>query len=234
MFTVNTVRGRGSHENVHKVKFTVILIHGPTNVFNESLQYVLARELRVPCQVIDDIGSARGASDDSEVDRPVVLLLDGSDGRHDLTFAGSNADLRALPPEIVLAVYNLPRGMRIRAEALRKGLRGIFFAEDNLTIVLKGLRALMNGDVWLSHSILLDLVLDKAGDSLAEIADASGLTRREIEILAHVSRGETNDEISESLCISSHTIKTHLYNIYRKIGVNNRFQASLWAVKHLR
>lgn len=212
----------------------MIVIHGPTNVYNESLQYVLARELRVSCTLCADMHRVDVSSDKYQGGEIALLLLDGTDGLHDLTFAGSNGNLRALPREIVLAAYNLPRGMRIRAEALRKGLRGVFFAEDKLDIVLKGVRALMKGEVWLSHTALLELALDKTGDSLAEIADTSGLTRREIEILAHVSRGETNEEISEYLCISSHTIKTHLYNIYRKIDVNNRFQASLWAAKHLR
>lgn len=48
------------------------------------------------------------------------------------------------------------------------------------------------------------------------------LTQREIEVLKLVCLGYTNDEIAESLIISSHTAKAHVCSILRKVGVNNR------------
>jgi DNA-binding NarL/FixJ family response regulator len=63
--------------------------------------------------------------------------------------------------------------------------------------------------------------------------DVSRLTRREREILVLISCGSTNESISSKLYISMHTVKTHIYNIFKKIGVPNRLQAALWAAKHL-
>ena len=59
------------------------------------------------------------------------------------------------------------------------------------------------------------------------------LTRRESEMLMEIASGATNKEIAEELGISIHTVKTHLYNIYRKINVSNRLQAVLREVKNL-
>ncbi len=59
------------------------------------------------------------------------------------------------------------------------------------------------------------------------------LTSRQTEILALVSVGATNDEIADKLYLSPHTVKTHLYNIFKKINVPNRLQAALWAAKNL-
>jgi LuxR family transcriptional regulator of csgAB operon len=59
------------------------------------------------------------------------------------------------------------------------------------------------------------------------------LTPRQIQILAQVAVGATNDEIADKLYLSPHTVKTHLYNIFKKINVPNRMQASLWAAKNL-
>ena len=59
------------------------------------------------------------------------------------------------------------------------------------------------------------------------------LTSRQTEILALVAVGATNEQIADKLCISPQTVKSHLYNIFKKINVPNRVQAALWAAKHL-
>jgi len=58
----------------------------------------------------------------------------------------------------------------------------------------------------------------------ADLLSKYGVTGREIEIIALVCRGKTNQEIAEELCISTQTVKDHNYNIFRKTGVKNRTQ----------
>ena len=64
-------------------------------------------------------------------------------------------------------------------------------------------------------------------------ADSATLTSREIEVLSVLVSGAKNEEIASKLYISTHTVKTHLYTIYKKIDVSNRLQAVLWANKNL-
>lgn len=59
------------------------------------------------------------------------------------------------------------------------------------------------------------------------------LTKREQEILSQLTSGEPNSVIASRLHLSEHTVKNHMYNIFRKIGVKNRLQASNWAKMHL-
>ncbi|AMX01806.1 LuxR C-terminal-related transcriptional regulator [Microbulbifer thermotolerans] len=59
------------------------------------------------------------------------------------------------------------------------------------------------------------------------------LTRREQEILTQLTSGDSNSVIADRLHLSEHTVKNHMYNIFRKIGVKNRLQASNWAKLHL-
>jgi NarL family two-component system response regulator LiaR len=57
----------------------------------------------------------------------------------------------------------------------------------------------------------------------------SGLTKREREILALVADGHSNAEVARMLFVTEQTVKFHLSNVYRKLGVANRVQASRWA-----
>lgn len=60
----------------------------------------------------------------------------------------------------------------------------------------------------------------------------SPLTRREMEILRHIIRGYTNQEIARELTIQPQTVKNHLSSIFRKLNVRDRTQAAVFAVRH--
>ncbi len=103
----------------------------------------------------------------------------------------------------------------------------------SMKLLPKGVRAIFNGELWVSREIMTKYVLE---DSRREIKYKTGvtvLTQRETEILTMVAVGAKNDKIADKLCISPHTVKTHIYNIFKKINVPNRLQAALWAAKHL-
>jgi LuxR family transcriptional regulator of csgAB operon len=72
----------------------------------------------------------------------------------------------------------------------------------------------------------------KAPQQLQDYAGKQ-LTPREKAILALVACGASNETIAANLYISLHTVKTHIYNAFKKISVQNRLQAALWAAKHL-
>jgi DNA-binding CsgD family transcriptional regulator len=58
------------------------------------------------------------------------------------------------------------------------------------------------------------------------------LTRRELEILTLVSEGRSNRQVAELLWVTDQTVKFHLANVYRKLGVRSRFDAARWAFEH--
>lgn len=65
----------------------------------------------------------------------------------------------------------------------------------------------------------------------ARVARDSGLTPRESQVLSHVALGLSNQEIARSLEISVETVKEHVQNLLRKLAVNDRTQAAVWAVQ---
>ena len=62
-----------------------------------------------------------------------------------------------------------------------------------------------------------------------DFADSPGLTRRELEILRLVAEGHSNAQLARMLWVTEQTVKFHLSNIYRKLDVANRTEASRWA-----
>lgn len=73
--------------------------------------------------------------------------------------------------------------------------------------------------------------IDHGGKSAAEGRDIA-LTLREQEVLRLITRGFSNREIADILCISPDTAKTHVRNIFSKLGVTDRTQAAVWATSH--
>jgi DNA-binding NarL/FixJ family response regulator len=88
----------------------------------------------------------------------------------------------------------------------------------------------------LSATVLECLVSDGSRSSCARELDAApegpGLTGRELEILHLVARGYTNAQIAQRLWVTKWTVKFHLANAYRKLGVSNRTQAARYVFDH--
>lgn len=133
----------------------------------------------------------------------------------------------------VLALFNLQRDAVCHLELLALGIRGFFYQDDAAGILLKGICALNKGEIWVSRETMMDYISSRTVPSCSESHTSKLLTQRERDVLALVAIGTSNEEIASRLFISQHTVKTHMYNIFRKIDVPNRLQAALWAAKHL-
>ena len=163
---------------------------------------------------------------------PTVLLLDADyvPAREILSYLHHSA---GIPPHINLAFFNMPHGQGLEQDAVRSGVRGFFYEEETLETMKKGVTLLAKGEPWVSRRILLDAALQHIPESSENHDGLKELTHREVEILAMICVGARNDDIAGKLFISTNTVKTHIYNIYKKIHVPNRTQAALWAAKHL-
>jgi two-component system response regulator DevR len=83
------------------------------------------------------------------------------------------------------------------------------------------------------HSVYFTSVRVHSPAPVQDESDPSwGLTRREVEILRLMADGHSNTDLAKMLWVTEKTVKFHLSNIYRKLGVTNRTQASRWAQVH--
>lgn len=132
-----------------------------------------------------------------------------------------------------LAAINI-RDMDHALEALSCAqLKGVFYRDESLEIICKGIHALLGGELWMSRGLMGRLILFYRKYQSNAFRPTCGLTNREMEIISLLSNGFSNQQIAEKLFVSEHTVKSHLYNIFRKINVHNRIQALNWIHQNL-
>jgi DNA-binding NarL/FixJ family response regulator len=120
---------------------------------------------------------------------------------------------------------------RIEHRVLNAGVRGILYLHQELALYIQAVHAILNGELWYPRAVLEERLLSTCASPLMTKKQLSALTMREREILTLLASGLSNHQIASRLCISPHTVKTHAYNIYKKIHVSNRMHASLWLFK---
>jgi DNA-binding CsgD family transcriptional regulator len=204
-----------------------VRIFGPLKLQNELMREFLVKSTGLTCACWQD--SEQGLFDIKPGLKPLILW-----DCVELDPVSIWARLDAvIYSQTLLALFNVSPDLGIYREAISRGVRGIFFENESPGVLSKGVQAILNGELWFSRDILAKCLLE-TGDSARDTEDTQPhLTSREKEILIMVASGSTNSKIAEELCVSPHTVKTHIYNIFKKINVPNRLQAALWATKYL-
>lgn len=216
-----------------KADYCQIGLMGQNPFQNKILQSMLNAELGESCR-FGLLANGNGA----ESEKPQqwdLILWDG----FSLTAEELNIKLRLGdvpdPIEQAIALFNISpdAGVAFERQAIERCIRGIFYLDEPLDRFLKGVKAILKGELWFSRkttsSILMETHYRRSNLAAAEAM----LTSREKEILIAIASGYSNSDIAEECFISPNTVKTHLYNIYKKIGVKNRLEATLWVARYL-
>lgn len=163
--------------------------------------------------------------------RPEVLLLDLAMPRRPGLEALRELNSQTVSARVILLTAAAEKEQIV--EALQLGARGVVLKDSATQILLKSIRAVMNGEYWVGRESVSNLV--QYLRSLMEAPKPSGpkrygLTPRELEIVSAVVAGYANKEIAQHFKISEDTVKHHLSNIFDKIGVSTRLELALFAV----
>lgn len=166
------------------------------------------------------------------VSEPALLLLDSDHIAVDSLSAWQETLPESLlqAPMAALNVASLDHALKALTCTQ---LKGVFYRNESLDVICKGIGALLDGDLWMSRDLMARLILFYRKYQNNAFRPACGLTNREMEIIALLSAGSSNQQIAEKLFVSEHTVKSHLYNIFRKINVHNRIQALNWIHQNL-
>lgn len=115
---------------------------------------------------------------------------------------------------------------------LRNGAAGYLLKNIDADFLLDSLRRVMNGDSVISTEMTAKLVaqLRQGGSDLPSSAEK--LTPRERDIQAQLAEGLSNKESARKLDVAESAVKIHLQSVLKKLGLNNRVQAAIYAVEH--
>jgi DNA-binding NarL/FixJ family response regulator len=141
-----------------------------------------------------------------------------------------------IEPSTKVALFNVDPESDFQSKALQWGVKGLIYSSSPPEMFVKAIQCVARGEIWAPRKELERCVHDGSSVSsvldLRSVVDVS-LSEREVGVLSLMANGHSNKTISERLCISEHTVKKHLSNIFRRIGVSNRFQATLWVAKRV-
>lgn len=159
---------------------------------------------------------------------PGLVLLDARLGDGD--GLGVLARLKTERPKLPVAILSAYDNPVLMARAVALGAAGYFVKTIQREALLESLTRVMRGESLWSREEMRRAsgALSLAGGK-AELE--ASLTKREDEVLMLLAKGNTNKQIAESLHISYETVKEHVQHLLQKIGVTDRTQAAVWAVR---
>jgi DNA-binding NarL/FixJ family response regulator len=139
----------------------------------------------------------------------------------------STRRLRAAHPEVAVVILTSFSDRARILEALDAGAAGYLLKDATPAELERGIRAAARGEAPLDPRAASALLSARARPD-----PAGELSPREREVLVLVAEGMPNKLISRRLGISEKTVKAHLTSVFRAIGVDDRTQAAVWAVRH--
>lgn len=208
-----------------------ILIVDDHTSFRESLAFMLdlVEDLCIAAQA-SSLESAREAIKTTPVD---LALLD-------LDLAGERGldlihELRLLHPGAITVVLTANTGARSRAMAVAAGAVGVLHKSTSIQEIVTTLRRAVAGEPLISAREAAELMREGSLQQQIEVDGHEALqqlSQREQDVLRALASGLDNQGIAERLFISPETVRSHIGRIYRKLGVDSRLQAVLFAVRH--
>lgn len=217
-----------------------VLIADDHPLLRQGLVGILAREDDI--EVVGEAGDGRQAVELAGALQPDVILMDISMPKGG--GLGATRAIRDKYPDIGVIVLTIHDDDQYLYELVRAGAKGYLVKDSDPARVVEAIRRVHAGKPYLPPDLLNKVLgefqrlryggspagLERTERTLA--GPGAELTSRELEILEQIVNGLTNVEIGETLFISEKTVKNHITNILRKLGLTDRTQAAVYALHH--
>jgi len=202
-----------------------VLIADDHALVREGLRKLL--ELSGNIEIITEVGDGQGAINIARKEKPDVILMD-------VNMPGTNGILatRVIKREmphihvIALTIYEDEEVV----DMVKAGVSAYVLKDVAGSELIDTINRVMQGEVVIHPRVANRLVRELARNEKKN--KDLRLTKRESDVLALLVKGHSNKEMAEAMFISEKTVKNHLTSIFRKLGVKDRTQAAVYALKN--
>jgi DNA-binding NarL/FixJ family response regulator len=209
----------------------IVFVVGPMRLQNDLMASSIEEAIGARCIALSGLDDLPPLDHEAQTHALVLWDCHGKDAAERLI--GLEAHRPRLGNRVLVGLLNLAESHGLEQRAIKEGIQGFFYERDSFDLIAKGIAAMFKGELWLPRRVMADYIIKDNHRRPSPETQAVPLTSREQEILKLIARGVSTEKIADRLFISRHTVKTHLYNIFKKINVPNRLQAALWAAKNL-
>lgn len=213
-----------------KDKCITVMIVDDHVLLREGLKQIL--ELEDDIEVVAQAGDGEEAIEKAQEYNPDVMLLDINMPKiNGIETLRRLKDLGINSKTIMLTIHE---DREYLFETMKIGANGYVLKDSDADGLIKAIRDVNHGKTYIQPSIASILVeeLNEKGKIDGDYAKIESLTKREYEVLTLIAGGLNNREIANKLFISEKTVKNHVSNIFKKLEVNDRIQAAIFAFKN--
>ena len=214
-----------------------LLIADDHPIFRQGLRGILSGEPDV--EIVGEASDGNQAIELARSVTPDVVLVDvhvsGKDGIEVARI------VKTQQPRTGVIIMTAHDDEEQLFQAIKVGAAGYYLKDVQPDVLIDAIRRVSNGEYLINESVLTkplvaSRVLKQFRDLALQGQDVEPLfvplSAREIEVLEYIARGNSNKEIARALKISDQTVKNHITSILRKLAVNDRTQAVVYALRH--
>jgi len=209
-----------------------LIVIGKDNLNNSLLASYIEKHTTYPTNVVDLTKQSSGAQENIYSADLILIDCNSWDDTKIEALLHEFSSLLTEDADSHIALFNITAHRNTEHFAQHTIVKGLFPEDISHIQFIKGIKSIFNGELWLSRKLLSKILINTRKNPHLKINDF-GLTRRETEIIKLIADGSRNNDIADTLCLSKHTVKTHIYHIYKKLNVANRMQAANWANQYL-